>query len=239
MKLLRRAARYVHGLYTLAGLLLSVGLVLSLIALWALSNLTEEVIEGDTVRIDEGVLNWLNGHATPALDQAALEITALGNTLVILVLVATAVALLVLLQQRAYALLLTLAVAGVAVITPFLKAIFDRPRPQLFEWRVHYQLTSAAYPSGHATMSMVTFLTIAYIIYRLSRVKPPAAFAALLAACIVILIGTSRLYLGVHYPSDVLAGYVVGFVWAVFCALAIEIVARRNQLRAADRERTN
>jgi undecaprenyl-diphosphatase len=235
MKLLRRAARYVHGLYTLAGLLLSVGLVLSLIALWALSNLTEEVIEGDTVRIDEGVLNWLNGHATPALDQAALEITALGNTLVILVLVATAVALLVLLQQRAYALLLTLAVAGVAVITPFLKAIFDRPRPQLFEWRVHYQLTSAAYPSGHATMSMVTFLTIAYIIYRLSRVKPPAAFAAF----IVILIGVSRLNLGVHYPSDVLAGYVVGFVWAVFCALAIEIVARRNQLRAADRERTN
>jgi undecaprenyl-diphosphatase len=107
------------------------------------------------------------------------------------------------------------------VITPVLKTIFDRPRPQVFEWRAHYPETSAAYPSGHATMSMVTLVTVAFIIHRLSKHGWTGALAGGLATVAILLIGLSRLYLGLHFPSDVLAGYVVGFAWAVLCAITL------------------
>ncbi|HEU0299884.1 MAG TPA: hypothetical protein VFR37_10525 [Longimicrobium sp.] len=127
---------------------------LALLGLWALSGLTEGVMEGETVRFDEGVLHWMNARATPSLDLVAMEVTALGDGLVVTVITVVAGTLLCLLGQRAHAALLAAAVGGASVIYPVLKLVFDRPRPQLFEWRAHYALSSS-YPSGHATLSMV------------------------------------------------------------------------------------
>ena len=225
--LLRWVGRYVHGFYAAAGVVLSAGLGLAVLALWALSMLTEQVLEGDTARLDRAILVWLNDQATPWLDRVAVEVTALGDTLVVVALAVIAASLLGLLGRRAYAWLLVAAVGGAAVITPVLKIIFDRPRPQVFEVRAHFAEVTAAYPSGHATLSMVTLATVAFIIHRLSRRRWTGVVAMVAAAAVILLIGLSRLYLGVHYPSDVLAGYAVGFAWAVLCALtAVAFLAR-------------
>ena len=226
--LLRWVGHHVRGLYAAVGVLLSASLALALLALWGLSALTEEVLEGDTARMDHAVLFWMNGQATPWLDRAAVEITALGDTLVMLLVALISASFLWLLGRKAYAALLIAAVAGGGVITPVLKTIFDRPRPQVLELRAHFTESSAAYPSGHATMSMVTLVTIAFIIHRLSRHRWLGVFAGGLAGMVILLIGLSRLYLGLHFPSDVIAGYAVGFTWAVLCALTM-IAAESRQ----------
>lgn len=219
--LLRWVGHHVRGLYAAVGVLLSASLGLALLGLWGLSVLTEEVLEGDTARVDHAVLFWLNEQATPWLDHAAVEITALGDTLVMVLVALISASFLWLLGRKAYAVLLMAAVVGGGVITPVLKTIFDRPRPQILELRAHFTESSAAYPSGHATMSMVTLVTIAFIIHRLSRHRWMGVIAGGLAGVVILLIGLSRLYLGLHFPSDVIAGYAVGFTWAVLCALTI------------------
>lgn len=228
--LLRWLQRYLHGFHAVAGVLLTAGLLLSLVALRGLSELSDGVLEGETLRFDESVLLWLNARATPGLDVTALKVTALGDTLVVLTIALVAGSLLWLLGQRAHAALLTVAVGGAGVIFPVLKLLFDRPRPQLFEWRAHH-VGSASYPSGHAPMSVVLLVVLAYIVHRLSRRRAFSVTATLLAGTGVLLIGLSRLYLGVHYPSDVIAGYIIGFSWAVFCALVVEALLCRSHPR--------
>ncbi|HEU4453332.1 MAG TPA: phosphatase PAP2 family protein [Longimicrobium sp.] len=224
---LRRRA---HGFYSVAGVLLTVGFLLSLLGLWALSGLTDGVMDGETLRFDEGVLLWMDARSSSRLDVLALKVTALGDTLVVITIALVAGTLLWLLKQRAHAALLAAAVGGVMLIHPLLKWIFDRPRPQLFEWRTHYA-ASSSYPSGHAALSMVLLAVLAYIVHRLADRRWIGVAAMLLAGIAVLLVGLSRLYLGVHYPSDVVAGYTVGFAWAVFCALALEALRHRRRSR--------
>lgn len=221
-----RLRRRVEGL----GGLLTAGLLLSLLGLWALAALTAGVMEGRTLRFDEGVLRWMNGRATPALDRVALEVTALGDGVVVGAIALVAGTLLWLLGRRAHAVLLAAAVGGAWMIYPLLKLLFDRPRPRLVEWPAHYA-SSSSYPSGHATLSMVLLAVLAYIVHRLSGRRRVGVAATLLAGAAVLLVGLSRLYLGVHYPSDVLAGYVVGFSWAVLCAVAVESLRHRRRSR--------
>jgi undecaprenyl-diphosphatase len=128
-------------------------------------------------------------------------------------------------QHRYSVLLLWVAALGGGVLNTVLKLVFDRPRPQVFEWRAHYAGLSS-FPSGHATLSMVAYITLAYLIIRLAPTLWMRLLALSVAGVVVLLIGLSRLYLGVHYPSDVLAGYAVGFVWANFCALGVEGMRR-------------
>lgn len=219
---LRSLLRYLHGFYTATGVVLSAGLILALLGLWGLSELTEGVLEGDTAELDRAALLWLNERSTPWLDQAALEVTVMADTLVIVLVAVVAASLLWLLRERAHAWLVVVAVGGAGAITPVLKATFDRPRPQVFELRGAVAEHSAAYPSGHATMAMVTLVTLAFIVHRLSPGRGASVAAALLAGATILLIGLSRLYLGLHFPSDVLAGFGVGFAWAVLCAVTVQ-----------------
>jgi len=198
----------------------------------AFSGLTVGVLGGATSGFDRSVLLWMHARGSPALDHAALKVTALGDTLVVLTMAAVAGSLLWLLGRRGYAALLARAVIGAAVLTPVLKLAFARPRPGLFEWRTPFT-TGASYPSGHAAMSAVLLAALAYIVYRLSRRRWVSMAAALLAAAGVALVSASRLYLGVHYPSDVIAGSLVGLAWA-----AVGIVATDSgQAAGASRPR--
>jgi undecaprenyl-diphosphatase len=209
--------------------MLVAGLIVALISLWALSGLAEEVLEGETLRFDEGVLHWIAGYTSTRMDGLALEITALGSWLVVLAIAVIAATLLALMGERWYALLLCIAVSGAWIIGPALKILFDRQRPQVVEWRVpHAGLSS--FPSGHSTMGMVLFLTVAYVIHRLARRHWVTIVVMAAGTITVALIGLSRLYLGVHYPSDVLAGYAVGFAWSMFCAAGVELL-RSERLR--------
>lgn len=218
----RRAERS----YTVAGAFLAAGLLLPLLGVWALFALTGGVTAGRAVGFDERGLLWMNSRGTPLLDRMALEVTALGEGLVVGAIALVAGTLLWLMGQRLYAALLAAAVGGAWAIYPVLKLLFDRPRPQLWEWPAHLA-TSSSFPSGHATLSMALLAALAYIIHRLSRRRTGIA-ALLLGGAAVLLVGLSRIYLGVHYPSDVIAGYVVGSCWAACCALAVESLRVRS-----------
>ena len=231
LSVLRWLRRHVQSFYAVAGLFLSAGLVLAMLGLWGLSGLTEGVLAGETLRFDEGVLRWMDARATGWLDVAAIEVTAVGDILVVLTIAVVAGTLLYLLGRSDYAALVAVATGGAGIVNPVLKAIFDRPRPQVFEWRAH-QVGSPSFPSGHAAMSMVLFLVLVYIVHRLSQRRWIELLAFVLGGLMILLIGVSRIYLGVHYPSDVLAGYVVGFSWAVFCAVGVELLWHTRRVRA-------
>jgi undecaprenyl-diphosphatase len=215
-----------------AGGLLSWCSLLALLAVAALAVLTPGVMAGRTTPFDEGVLRWMDGRAHPTLDRAALEVTALGDAVVVAAIALVAGTLLWLLGRRAYAMLLAAAVGGAWGLASVLKLVLDRPRPRVFEWGTH-EVTSSSYPSGHATLSMVLLAALVYIIHRLSARRGTVIAALLVAGGAVLLVGASRLYLGVHYPSDVLAGYGVGFSWATVCALGMESIHRRRLARGA------
>jgi membrane-associated phospholipid phosphatase len=220
---LRWAAARFRSAFTVLGLFLSVGLLATVLAMSGFVWLSRRVATGYTQQFDVMLMRQVERFHTPLMDVAALEVTALGSIFVVALVAAVASTLLWTSEHRWSVVLLWVAIVGGAVLNLVLKAGFDRPRPDVFDWRVEYAGQSS-FPSGHAMLSMVVYWTLAYLVSRLER--PPLlrwltwAFALLL----VLLIGASRVYLGVHYPSDVIAGFVVGFVWATICATGMEVI---------------
>lgn len=221
--LLRWIGAHVSGFYAAVGTFLVVGLVLALGAMLLFAGLAQLMAAGVTQRVDNAVLLWLNAHATRTLDVLALEITALGAGATVWMVVAVGSTFLWVTRHHYSAALLWVAMVGAGVINAALKNTFDRPRPQLFEWRTDY-VGLSSFPSGHAMTSMVVYATLAYLVVRLEPSRRLRRLTLGVAAAVVLLIGLTRLYLGVHYPSDVLAGYVAGLAWATVCALGIEAV---------------
>lgn len=206
------------------GVYLLLALLLALACAWGFTTLASSVLEGETRRFDAAVLQWLNNRATPRLDRIALEVTTLGDTLVIAVILLISSALLWVTAHRYSVFLLWVATVGSAILILALKAGFDRPRPTLIEWRAHFVVETSSFPSGHALGSMVVYAVTAYLIARLQAERWLRRLTIIIAALLILLIGLSRVYLGVHYPSDVIGGYAVGFAWATFCALGVEAV---------------
>jgi undecaprenyl-diphosphatase len=219
--LFRWVGRHVKGFYGAVGALLLVGVGLILACVVAFGALADEVMEGGTQQMDNAVLLWMNRHASPALTGLALDVTALGAGTVVWLVVVVASVFLWVSRHRYSVLLLWVAILGSGLINTVMKLFFHRPRPHLFPWRVPYAGLSS-FPSGHSMTSMVCYATLAYLIARLVDSRFLRRFTFTLAAVIVLLIGLSRMYLGVHYPTDVLAGFTMGLAWASFSALMIE-----------------
>lgn len=209
------------------GLALLLSLALAVGVLVFLSWLAEEVMEGDTRLFDEAVRAAVNHRARPQLTDAMRAVTYLGSTAVVTSLSACAFVALYLTRQRRAALLLLATMAGAAVLNVTLKLSFHRARPEPFFGIATPD--SYSFPSGHALLSCCLFGTLAILVGR--RTHGPAARAAVwvTAAKIVTLVGLSRIYLGVHYPSDVLAGYAAAFVWVMAVALVDEYLRRRGR----------
>jgi undecaprenyl-diphosphatase len=222
-EVLRWIRAHVSGFYGAIGAFLTLGLGLSLAAVLLFAGIAELVDEGVTQRFDDAVLLWMNEHASDELDVIALEITALGAGSTVWMVIAVGSLFLWLTRHRYSAVLLWVAVVGGNLLNGALKHLFDRPRPELFEWRTPYAGLSS-FPSGHAMTAMVVYATLAYLVVRLEPGLLLRRATLAVAAIMILLIGLSRLYLGVHYPSDVIAAYLVGFVWATTCALGIEAV---------------
>ncbi|MGH7630837.1 MAG: phosphatase PAP2 family protein [Gemmatimonadales bacterium] len=232
---LRWLLAHVHNLYTAVGLLMSLAFGLALAGAWGFAEIAQAVASGETQRVDDAILLWLNSHSSPALDELALQITAVGNGLSVVVIGLVACAFLWAMRERVGVLLLVIAVVGGDLFNRLLKDAFGRPRPELFLLETPFaRPVSASFPSGHATASMVLFLVLAYLLARLGGRGAFRWVVIAVAGLLIVLIGLSRLYLGVHYPSDVLAGYVFGFVWAALCAFGIEAV---RGLRRGRRQR--
>lgn len=228
--LVRWLAPLVRGIYSAVGLVLIVGLAIAAAALIGFAHLAESVLEGETILVDHEILLWIESIATPPLDIAALEVTSLGSPVVVATLVLVAGAFLWLTRHRAHALLLWVGAAGGVVLAQALKLAFGRPRPRVVEWRVDH-VGSYSFPSGHAMASMIIYATLAYVILDLDPPAPVKRLTVALAAAIITLVGLSRVYLGVHYPTDILAGYAVGFAWATLCAFNLRVIDYVRRLR--------
>jgi undecaprenyl-diphosphatase len=214
--------RHVRGLYSAVGLYLLLGLALAALALWGFAGLAEAVAEGETMSFDHAILLWFDAHATRRLTAIALEVSALGNTLVIAVVVLVAAAFLWFTHHRDAVFLLGAAVAGNALLILVLKTAFGRPRPDVVPWRIGH-VDGYAFPSGHAMTAMVVYATVAYLVLRLEPPRAVRIFTRSLAAAIILCVGLARVYLGVHYPTDVVAGFAVGFAWATITAFGLRV----------------
>lgn len=164
-------------------------------------------------------------------EDTAAEITALGGYPLLLLITLLVVGALLILRKGAAALFLVLALAGGSLLSSSLKQLFARPRPDLVD---HLDRTfTLSFPSGHATVSMLTLLTLAAIA---SRFVPNLAFrvyAIVAAVLISVLIGASRVYLGVHWPSDVIAGWALGIGWACTIWLLAHAINQRSRTNAS------
>lgn len=227
--LLRLIARHVRGFYGAIITYLSFSFFVGLGAVWTFAVLADEVLEGETQRFDEAVLTWVADHRTGTLDQVALEVTALGNTATLAVLILSVSTFLWLSRHRLSVALLFIALAGGGAVSFLLKDIFDRPRPSVVEWGT--EVASASFPSGHAMSAMIVYGSVAYLVGRLEPTRLMRLMTLFFAALLILGIGASRIYLGVHYPSDVVAGFTAGLAWTAFVVsgiTALRYFARRK-----------
>jgi undecaprenyl-diphosphatase len=220
----RIALGHVHSFRAAVGIFVLAGSAVALGGAAVFAEFAGEVREGDTQAFDERVLGWLGQNRHEAFERLMVEVTMLGTGIVVLVMVGVAAMFLWLSRHRYSAILLLVATAGGIVLNNILKLSFARPRPQVFEWGTH--ALSSSFPSGHSMSAAIVYGTVAYLAARLQRRRWTRALTMLVALGLILLIGFSRLYLGVHYPSDVAAGLVIGLAWAGFCMATLEIVQR-------------
>jgi undecaprenyl-diphosphatase len=155
------------------------------------------------------------------LQEAVRDITGLGSMVVLVMVTAAAIFYLLLIGRWRQALLVLVAVGGGQILSSLLKLGIDRPRPDLVPHLAEVQTLS--FPSGHAMMAAVTYLTLGSMLAGIAPGRPTRIYVLGLAVLITFMVGVSRVYLGVHWPSDVLAGWCAGFSWAMLCWL----IARR------------
>ncbi|HEX8454827.1 MAG TPA: phosphatase PAP2 family protein [Longimicrobium sp.] len=237
--LLSGIGRWVGGFYTAIGAFFLLAMAVMLAGVAAFAAIADAVSDGETEALDRAILLSLNKQASPRLDDFAMNVTALGSGLVVGIVVAVASVYLWGSRHRYSAVLLWVALSGSWILSSILKAFFNRARPNLFPWRTPHAF-QASFPSGHSITAMVGYATLAYLVARLLPQRGLRWFTVGVAATIVALVGWSRMYLGVHWPSDVLGGYATGLAWASFCGLGLSAVRyfryRRPELVAEEKD---
>lgn len=159
------------------------------------------------------------------------DITSLGSASVLIMATAFAAFYFLLTRRAAIGMFIIACVAGGQFMATLLKLGVDRQRPDVVTHLV--QESSLSFPSGHATMSAITYLTLAALAASFLHARVAKIYVLTLAVLMTLLVGISRLYLGVHWPSDVIAGWCVGFAWAMLCWLALRLLRRRGAGKAS------
>ena len=162
------------------------------------------------------------------IQEAARDVTSLGSIIVLVIITFTVAGYLFLARKYAAAWLMLIAVWGGIALSDLLKFAFARPRPNLVSPAARVFTTS--FPSGHATLSAITYLTIAALLAQSQSSAKIGRYFVVLAALLTILIGTSRIYLGVHYPTDVLGGWCIGAAWALGCWVVMTWLQRGRKV---------
>jgi len=221
-------ARLTPGGYL--GLYLTVGALVIVAAAWVFGGIAQDVIAGDPLTVvDMRFAIWLHGHTAPRLTAAMLAISSLGSPVAVGALSLLMAA--VLISQRSWRRLLSvvLTVPGGGLLNMVLKQIFHRPRPA-FDHPLA-RLTSHGFPSGHATAAVLFYGLLAVFAVQTVRSWRWRILAVLGALLLIMLIGFSRLYLGVHYLSDVLAADAEGVAWLAVCLTAVETLRQLHASR--------
>lgn len=212
--------------------------VLLAFCVWSFFHLAAEIQDGDTRAFDREVLLALRSPTDPAqplgprwLMIAARDFTALGS-ITVLATVATAVGFyLVMLRRWVSFTLVALSLGGGLVAMPLLKSNYDRPRPDLAPHGV--EVYTQSFPSGHAMLAAAVYLTLGAMVAQSQPRHRLAAYVISMAILLTILIGLSRVFLAVHWPSDVLGGWSIGAAWALLCWLTAFFTERRLRKRQA------
>lgn len=199
---------------TLVALLMLAGLP------WLFLNVAGEVSEGETAAIDRRLLLALRRPGDPAdpigprwVEEALRDVTALGGFTVLTLLTIVAALLLVFHDRRRQALIFTATVIAAQISSELLKTIYDRDRPALVSHGSY--VYSQSFPSGHSAMAAAVFLTLATVVASVEMRRRTKILIYAVAIAGVLAVGFSRVYLGVHWPTDVLGGWVLGACWAL------------------------
>jgi len=217
-------------------------LVLFAGGIWTFVKLASEVSEGETRRIDTGLLLALREPGDPNdpvgplwLEEMGRDFTAMGGVGVLTLLTFAVCGFLILDGKRRAAVLVLIAILGALLLSSLLKHGFQRPRPDLVP-HDSYVYTSS-FPSGHSMMSAATYLTLAALLARVQSQRRLKVFLIGIAVALTLIVGISRVYLGVHWPSDVLAGWTAGGAWASFCSLLASRLQKKGHIETDSQPR--
>jgi undecaprenyl-diphosphatase len=198
-------------------------------------ELADEVLEGSTQSIDETILLSLRAAEDPSMPAGPLwlgevmrDLTALGGATLLFLLTFTIVIYLMLQRRLGSMTFLIAAIVGGALVSLILKETFGRPRPDLVT-HLSY-VTTSSFPSGHSMLSAVTYLTLGALLARIHTSRRIKAFFLIVAIFLTVLVGISRVYLGVHWPTDVLGGWTVGAAWAILCWFVARWLQARGRI---------
>jgi undecaprenyl-diphosphatase len=222
-------------------LIILVGAVIVLGLVWTFIHLADKVSEGDTRQFDE----WVLGAVRTGPDRATLrgprwlqlgaeDVTALGSPTVLGLTVFAVTGYLLLHGLYKNGLFIFVASIGAGVLNWVLKAAFARARPDVVP---HLrEVMSSSFPSGHALTSAAVFLTLGALLMRIAEGRLAKYYCIATAMFVTFLVGSSRVLLGVHYPTDVVAGWLIGMSWALVCWTVERFLERRAGLRREKQE---
>jgi len=205
-------------------------LTLFAVGVWGFIKLTGEVFEGDTQAIDDAIVLFFRQTdnigvpiGPPWLQEMGRDATALGGLGWISIAIAGIAGFLFLARKPHLAVFLVLSTVSGLVLSMILKASFARPRPELVP---HLSIVyTSSFPSGHSMLSAVTYLTLGTLVATVLSRPILKAYVIFVAVLLTLIVGVSRVYLGVHYPTDVIAGWIAGLIWAMLCG----VIAKRLQ----------
>lgn len=206
---------------------LYVGMLVAAALAGGFALVADEMSEGETEVFDNAVLllfrnpaNTADPLGPPWLEEAVRDITAMGSFSVLALILLFAVVYLAMSGRRGTALFVAISVLGGEILSTIFKAVFQRTRPAFIDSE---RVLSASFPSGHAALSAVVYLTLGTILAGSTEKLSLRIFYIGTAIFLTIVVGISRLYLGVHYPTDVLAGWALGIAWALLMGVAYRV----------------
>lgn len=216
-------------------------LFLVFLGAWAFVELADEVMERSTRQVDRAVILAMRSPddvtdplGPPWVEELGRDITALGGNGYLALLTLVVVGYLYLDRKPHAAWLVVVAVGGGFLLSTGLKELFDRPRPDLVP---HGSFTyTASFPSGHSMLAAVTYLTLGALLARLHNRWTLKIYLLATALLFTLLVGVSRVYLGVHWPTDVLAGWSAGAAWAILCWTVARFLQRRGRVERETEE---
>lgn len=212
-------------------------LLVAVVGVWGFIELADNVMENDTHEIDSWVVRSMRQpddvtqlRGPPWLIHVVMDVTALGGAAVLTLVVAVVCGYLALRGNYAELALVLAATVGALVLNLLFKGLFERVRPELPPL-VGPRLASASFPSGHAMLSAAVYLTLGALLIQIVDRRAIKAYLLVVAVLLTLLVGTSRVVLGVHYPTDVLAGWSLGLVWAVVCGVIAHYLRRLGAIQ--------
>ncbi len=200
---------------------------------WMFLTIASEVNEGETLELDRKILLSMRNpdrspKGPPALEEIMRDCTALGGIALLSLLTVSTAGFLLLTGKKQMAGFLTCSIASGLLVSLALKDTYHRPRPNLVPYKSIVSTTS--FPSGHSMLAALTYLTLGALLARSYGRRRLKAYVLILAALFTGLVGVSRVYLGVHWPTDVLAGWTAGATWATLCWLVARWLQNRRRL---------